>query len=665
MACRTKSDTPPAPAVNRDSVVVYGWYKMASDFLGVNNDSALHYTRIGMDYADSVGYERGVALGYYNLGLWGYYTNQFDSAIYFYNTSINYYKISRIVRSLAFNMLQLGIIHFDQDSLIEAGQYFDSAFIYFEEANDSSGIGNALVWKGSVLEKNGNYKTALEYYLKALKYSESTKDKYTIYNINARLAGLFEKLEEFDKAQTYLEKALYASKDMPEWECTILMQRAGVFLKNKQFKKAYSDLKQAKTYYKHVGDLKGTCNADVYLGFLFYLQKDYPNAIAFTDSALWGYKFLNMKTSIGRALYNLAGMWTALEDYQKAESYFKQSLQYINATNDAKTLRNIYQEFSQMYDSAHNYKQAYNFYRSYKQLDDSLYNEKKARQMAQMEMQYQFDQKEKIVRLEQEKKEMALNNEINKQKTFVNYSLIFTFILLLLITIGFILYRNYQRSKFLILEQNLQLNLQKALTTQMNPHFIFNCLNSLRSLIMDNKAEEADQHFMIFARLMRLTLNHSQEKTVSLQSELEALQMYVRMEQLRFKERFVFQLKVDDGIDKDMVQVPSMLIQPFVENAIIHGLASKKTQGILVVYISRELGLLKCIIDDNGIGRKYTHETNENNKHQSYGVSLTQQRIELLGQLYNTNIKVKITDKIEDNGLPAGTRVEFNLPLTL
>jgi ligand-binding sensor domain-containing protein len=205
-----------------------------------------------------------------------------------------------------------------------------------------------------------------------------------------------------------------------------------------------------------------------------------------------------------------------------------------------------------------------------------------------------------------------------------------------------------------------------ALKAQMNPHFLFNCLNSIDHYIIKNETDKASEYLGNFSRLMRMILQNSRVSFVPLKEELEALRLYLKMESLRFAGNFEYEIRVDEKIDVNVLEVPPMLIQPFVENAIWHGLMHKMEGGKIVVSICRKEDGLHCIVEDNGVGRARARKLEagrRRSKHRSYGMQITQDRIRMINELYDANAGIEITDLYDDEGAAAGTRVELNLPL--
>ncbi|MBW6480763.1 MAG: histidine kinase [Bacteroidales bacterium] len=203
-----------------------------------------------------------------------------------------------------------------------------------------------------------------------------------------------------------------------------------------------------------------------------------------------------------------------------------------------------------------------------------------------------------------------------------------------------------------------------ALRAQMNPHFIFNSLNSIRAYVISSETKKASDYLNKFARLIRLILHYSSKDFISLKEELEALALYVELEQMRFREDFGFVLKIGSDVDTHNWQVPPLILQPYVENAIVHGLAPKTGVKELLVEVSKNKSKLSFIIRDNGVGRSYSKNTRfiQNPQHKSIAMELARKRIELTADKQTENENIKILD-LTENGHPTGTEVRIKLPV--
>jgi streptogramin lyase len=241
------------------------------------------------------------------------------------------------------------------------------------------------------------------------------------------------------------------------------------------------------------------------------------------------------------------------------------------------------------------------------------------------------------------------------------------FILIGLITlgsIGLIFYiifsRQVQRKAMEERIATLQLN---ALRAQMNPHFIFNALNSIQNFINKNDEESANVYLSKFAALMRLILDNTKKGTIPLSDELKLLDIYLSLEKLRFKAKFDYTITVDSSISTEMQLIPSMLIQPYVENAVNHGLMHKEGKGLVDIRLAMRNDNIHCVIEDNGIGREKAMELKSKKQaHQSAGISITKDRLDILNLTPKGEMSVEITDLYDDSGEAAGTRVEIVIP---
>ena len=218
--------------------------------------------------------------------------------------------------------------------------------------------------------------------------------------------------------------------------------------------------------------------------------------------------------------------------------------------------------------------------------------------------------------------------------------------------------RKKERKKIVHERELLEME-AKALRAQMNPHFIFNSLNSIKSLINKNDNEKAAGYLATFSKLIRTLLQNSDKREVSLFEELETCKLYTQLEKMRFGDKVNFIFDIDETIDLKDIKVPALVLQPFIENAIWHGLVPKESGGKVTVTVEENKGTIECVIDDDGIGRELSgkYKTQYEATHQSKGIGLTQSRLELDKLLNEREDSIRIIDKKSDSGIPAGTKV--------
>ncbi|MEP7323183.1 MAG: histidine kinase [Saprospiraceae bacterium] len=221
-----------------------------------------------------------------------------------------------------------------------------------------------------------------------------------------------------------------------------------------------------------------------------------------------------------------------------------------------------------------------------------------------------------------------------------------------------------------ILHENLHLKQKaselemRALRAQMNPHFIFNSLNSINNFILQNDKNKASEYLIKFSKLIRLILENSAQPLITLAQELDALKLYIDLESLRFNHRFEYHVTLSDELDSASIKVPPLILQPFIENAIHHGLMSKPGTGQILLSIEDDGNKLKIKIEDNGIGRKQALSNKKSStlKHKSMGMAMTNERITLISSMDST-ANILINDLVDSQGLATGTEITIFIPL--
>lgn len=245
------------------------------------------------------------------------------------------------------------------------------------------------------------------------------------------------------------------------------------------------------------------------------------------------------------------------------------------------------------------------------------------------------------------------------------------FLLNLVLVLLFLIYRFFVHQ--IRREERIRLEFEKrlhsvemtALRSQMNPHFIFNCLNSIDYYILKNETEKASDYLNRFSRLIRLILQNSRSNYINLKDEMEALRLYIEMESLRFHHQFKYRIRVQNDLQLADYEIPPMLLQPYVENAIWHGLLHKEKGGELEVQLTYSNNHLFFIIQDNGIGREISKRLKSKTatRKKSMGLQITEDRVTLINRLYDTTATIFIRDLKNTQNEPVGTRVELTIPV--
>jgi anti-sigma regulatory factor (Ser/Thr protein kinase) len=199
----------------------------------------------------------------------------------------------------------------------------------------------------------------------------------------------------------------------------------------------------------------------------------------------------------------------------------------------------------------------------------------------------------------------------------------------------------------------------KTLRAQMNPHFIFNCLNSIKALMQEKEIDKGVTYLTTFSKLIRTLFNNADKKEITLYDEIETCGLYLQLEAMRFDSKFSYGVNVDRNIDLKSIYVPALIVQPFIENSIWHGILPKITNGYVSLSVTQNNGAVEIVVEDNGIGREAAKRSKAKNRatHESRGVNLTQSRLELDGILQQRKLELQAIDKHDEFGNAIGTKV--------
>lgn len=257
-----------------------------------------------------------------------------------------------------------------------------------------------------------------------------------------------------------------------------------------------------------------------------------------------------------------------------------------------------------------------------------------------------------------------------EKENFLNVSLLG--VIPFFVAFGFILFLFYMKRReanFKAIEAEFQTKMikveMKALRAQMNPHFIFNCLNSIYHFMGKKDTEQASKYLIKFSNLIRSILENSLHQEVALKEDLEALELYIQLEQMRLDHKFTYFINIEENIDTNLIYVPPLIMQPFVENSIWHGLSNKSSGGIIKIAISKEENMLKYVLEDNGsnVLKPSDLPEIEKLKKSSIGVSTTKERLELVNQKNNSQANFLMRDILDEKNNYCGKKIELKLPI--
>jgi tetratricopeptide (TPR) repeat protein len=392
------------------------------------------------------------------------------------------------------------------------------------------------------------------------------------------------------------------------------------------------------------------------IGWNHYLLKNYDSAMRWFRKCIVISEQQRNFAYLANSYGNIGTIRRDLKDYPGALENYGRSTAYSLNTKDWFNLSWVYKDMSDLYQAMGEYKKAYYSYVSYKQYSDSLKVQSYNTGLAEARARYQTEAKDKEVEV------LALKLDRQRYLTFG-----FAALIILALLIGILLYRQSRlnnRRKISEMNRKIAEITQANLRQQMNPHFIFNTLNSIQYYMYQHDKIATNNYLTKFSSLMRKILENSRHTAVPIRDELDALQLYLELETLRFKDKFTYTIHIDEEIDTLLYKIPTMLIQPYVENAICHGLINREGNGRLTIEMELKGNFIVCTIEDNGIGREAAMEIKKakNTNHNSLGTMITESRLTLANELYGHGMKVIYTD-LTEKGRPAGTRVDLQIPV--
>ncbi|WP_294293750.1 histidine kinase [uncultured Chryseobacterium sp.] len=542
------------------------------------------------------------------------------------------------------------------------------------DTEDESAQADSYYNIGETFFKDGNFRKSEEYYAKAKAIYEKLNDRSNIEKTSRKLAQSQEKQNKFIPAISNYNRAaevsppksrVLNSNDVTRLSVSSPEAKEEAIQSNIRLNEKEKDNSALATSYSQMADLNIQQNdipkAEANLTSAYRISKKEAPQQALeinqklTDFYVGNRKFdkaiVTKKTMLKEdfvkknskkeveQIRELADIYIKKNDPEEAIGLLKKSYRIALEKGHTLEARKSVKKLDSLYSVSGNTDASVKLYRDFLgklpelvSKDKSLVDEKILE-----------DNEQRITQLEKEKQ---LKDELIRKKNVFNYSLIAA--LVILIALILFIFRTLKKVQV----KNKRIALQ-SLRREMNPHFIFNSLNSVNHFIATNNELEANQYLTRFSKLMRGVMENSTEDFIPFQQELDLLQNYLALEKTRFADKFDYEIEVNENLNTQSLKVPGMLVQPFLENAIWHGLRYRTTKGFLTLHFEKEDQNLKITIQDNGIGIEESkkQKTEHQKARKGRGMKNTLERIALLNDLYHQDIQCKITDKKNAQGV--------------
>ncbi len=585
------------------------------------------------------------------LGYINYYKGKFDVALLFYD--------SAMVKAVSLDFELYAQILNNKGVIYDVTGDYKNALLYYNNSLEinikhgyKKGVADSYNNMGAVYYNKGEYEKAIENYQKSLKVEEDLGNKkgiaITLYNIGE----VFFDMKNFDLAQTQIEKAIIIFKQTNDQ-----INLSNAYNDLGEIYSQKGDLNSAIMYYSnalHIATELNKSTSYFHLGLAYKTLNKFDIAMNYFQKALEHSNRVGQKQLMSNILKNIGDVHKHFGNFNQAIECYHKSKDLARDADSKNLMFPVYRALSDVFLQKNDYRKAYENYVLYADLKDSVLNEENFKRINEIQTKYETEKKEKeLVLLSKENEVQKLKITKGKKITIASFGFI---VFIAVISVLFIRqYRLRQKQKSAELEQRL-------LRAQMNPHFIFNSLIAIQNYILKNKSLEAGEYLSDFAVLMRSILDNSRKEFVSLESELEFLNHYLTLQQMRFRDKFDYKIDVSEGIELEETAIPPMLAQPFIENSIEHGFTNKDEKGMINVRFFKENGSLIFELKDNGIGREQAQK-HKKKHHESFATEITTKRIENLNKHSKKKYIFTITDLKSEQGYALGTKVTFKIPL--
>lgn len=558
------------------------------------------------------------------------------------------------------------VMKISSQSIDDAMLLLDSLSTQYVKSDNLYAIGRSKSLKAWLYVYQSQYEQSLKLGHEALKLqkklSNDLKGLGLTYN-RLGLANLY--FDKRENALSYINQALEIFNSIKDTALIdIALNNLGaVYTDSKEYEKVIQ-------YCKQVLDLRLASNDQYWIGYgylnlgtIYSLAEKPDSAIFYLEKATKAFEANNQKAP-PLVYLRLAEVHSETGHITKAKNYAKLALNSSTARNHTQIINAAKKLQSRLFFESGNFKEAYLSLEEFQNAKAQLDSANNFEVITEIEAKYANAEKEvEISKLKAEK----LQADIEGQRSKLWLLSAIVALVIIFSALGFIFLRRVQKQKIEASELNAKIEATRliALRAQMNPHFIFNCLNTTQNFIMSSQKKEAYGYLAKFAKLLRLVLKNSDATFIPLSSELTLLKLYLELECVRFSNKFSYNIVLPPEEDIEDLEIPGMIIQPFIENAILHGVVNRDdSDGHIEIEVTKKDNLIGCIITDNGVGRVKAQEIKQakKNYYESVATPNVTERLKILLNKYENQVEISIIDLYNDSKQPSGTRIELFLP---
>ncbi|MDF2454962.1 MAG: tetratricopeptide repeat protein [Cytophagaceae bacterium] len=558
----------------------------------------------------------------------------------------------------------LGNLNSKQKLYAQAINFYGKALPLFEKEKQTALVLKTRKHLGAVYEKNSAYDNALDQYKKGLKEAEEAKNSTEVLAFKNAMANIYKLQGKNEEALTLYKEVLQKEKrkQNKSGEREAYDNMGDVYIQQNKVEEAKEVYQSAQESALQDKDQKDLSKSYDKMANTYKLEGKTEDELVLRKKKAEVSDKRNDEEALAKDYLEIGQLYLTQKKPEQALDYLNRSVNLSKNKGLLEVEAKSQEAISDVYKQQQNYSKALEHYQLYVEAKDSLLSSRESRVNTMISFNDELSLKQKQIDLLE--KDMQLNEKtiqlLNEEKSFsklVIYALIMG--LLIVLVSSWMVYINAKKRR--AANQSLVL---RSLRSQMNPHFIFNALNSVNNFISKNDERSANKYLSDFSKLMRTVMENSRYEFISLATEQSILQLYLSLEHARFKDKFDYTLTVSEELSQEQTQIPPMLIQPYIENAIWHGLRYKEEKGLLTVSILPHGEEVVVTIEDNGIGRKKSAELKTHNQKDkdSIGLKNTEARIGIINELYKTHLRVNIEDLDPVTG--SGTKVTLYITQT-